>query len=146
MRVYLDTCAVQRPLDNKHNLLIISESEAVLNIIAAIQDGKIELAVSSVLRYESNFITHSVRRQHSEAFLELGNISVKTSPDITKRSQYFTLFGVKPMDALHLASAEVADCDFFCTCDDRFLRRAREIVELKFAVVSPVELAEELKL
>ena len=146
VRVYLDTCAVQRPLDDKHSLRVATESEAVLNIIAAIQDGKIELVVSSVLIYETSLIFRSVRRQHSEAVLGLATLSVKISPEMKKRSQYFTLFGIKPLDALHLASAEAAGCDFFCTCDDRFFKRARDLTELKFVVVTPIELAEKLKL
>jgi predicted nucleic acid-binding protein len=125
MRVYLDTCAVQRPLDDKHSLRVATESEAILNIIAAIQEGKIKLVVSSVLIYETSLIVRSVRRLHSEAVLGLATLSVKISPEMKKRSQHFARFGIKPMDALHLASAESADCDFFCTCDDRFFQACK---------------------
>jgi predicted nucleic acid-binding protein len=137
MRVYLDTCAIQRPLDDKKHAKVINESEAILKVMAAIQDSKVELAVSDVLIYETSLAVHPARRQLSEALLELGSISVKISPETTARSHYFALYEIKPMDALHLASAEAADCEFFCTCDERFLRRAREIADLQVAVVSP---------
>ena len=54
--------------------------------------------------------------------------------------------GVKAADALHLSAAEPADTDYFCTCDDRFLRRAKAISDLKTQAVSPIELIEELGL
>ena len=146
MRVYLDTCAIQRPLDDKRNLRIVNESEAVLNIIAAIQDGKHELVVSSVLLYETNAIVSMARKQYLQAVLDLRSLNIEISSHVKKRAEYFTLFGIKAMDALHLASAESAYCDFFCTCDDRFLKRAREIMDLQFVVVSPMTLAKELKL
>jgi predicted nucleic acid-binding protein len=86
------------------------------------------------------------RKQYSQAVLELGSSNVEISSHIKKRAEYFTLFGIKAMDALHLASAESANCDFFCTCDDRFLKRAGEIMDLKSVVVSPMTLEKELKL
>lgn len=46
-------------------------------------------------------------------------------------------------DALHLASAEAAEADFFCTCDDRFLKRAKEVGP-STKVVSPLELIAEI--
>ena len=47
-------------------------------------------------------------------------------------------------DALHLALAEAAGVDYFCTCDDRLLRRIRQIQGLKVKAVSPIQLIEEL--
>lgn len=32
--------------------------------------------------------------------------------------------GMKPLDALHLASASISKADYFCTCDDKFLKKA----------------------
>lgn len=46
---------------------------------------------------------------------------------------------------VRLAAAESVDVDFFCTCDDRFFRRARRIPDLRIRVVSPLELIEELE-
>jgi predicted nucleic acid-binding protein len=51
-----------------------------------------------------------------------------------------------PLDALHLASAEAAGADYFCTCDDRLLRRARAAAAPPLRAVSPIELVGELGL
>jgi len=50
------------------------------------------------------------------------------------------------LDALHLASAEEAEADYFCTCDDRFLKRAKTFNDLRTKVVTPLELIEELNI
>ena len=34
MKIYLDTCSLQRPLDNKTQLRVMVESEAVLGLLA----------------------------------------------------------------------------------------------------------------
>ena len=51
---------------------------------------------------------------------------------------------MKPLDALHLASAVEADADFFCTCDDRLLKRARGTQTGRTRVVSPLDLVTEV--
>jgi predicted nucleic acid-binding protein len=32
-------------------------------------------------------------------------------------------YGIKPLDALHLASAESGKADYFCTCDDKIIKK-----------------------
>ncbi|MCB0099092.1 MAG: hypothetical protein KDE46_25335, partial [Caldilineaceae bacterium] len=36
--------------------------------------------------------------------------------------------------------------DYFCTCDDRLLRRAKTVSNLNIVVVTPLELVEELNI
>jgi hypothetical protein len=51
MRIYLDTCSLQRPLDSKTHVRIILEAEAILGILALCESGKIELISSEVLLF-----------------------------------------------------------------------------------------------
>ena len=60
------------------------------------------------------------------------------------RAREFGATGMKPLDALHLASAVEAEAEFFCTCDDRLLKRAREAETGQTRVVSPLELVTEV--
>ena len=53
--------------------------------------------------------------------------------------------GIKPLDALYLASAEAVEADYFCTCDDHFLKRAKATTT-RVNVVSPLELVTILNL
>jgi len=50
------------------------------------------------------------------------------------------------MDSLHLSSAIEAKADYFCTCDDRFLKRAKRLDTMPTEVFSPLELALEIDL
>ncbi len=34
--------------------------------------------------------------------------------------------GFKPIDALHLAFASVSKVDYFCTCDNKFLKKSQK--------------------
>ena len=56
----------------------------------------------------------------------------------------FEAEGIKPLDALHLASAVVARADYFCTCDDRFLKQAKAADTGQTKVVSPLALITEV--
>jgi hypothetical protein len=69
---------------------------------------------------------------------------VRFSSEIESRAQALTQAGLKPLDALRVASAVVAGADYFCTCDDRLLKRARVTLSGQSKVVSPVELIAEV--
>jgi predicted nucleic acid-binding protein len=63
--------------------------------------------------------------------------------DIRQRAKFLESRGFRAYDALHIASAENGSVDFFCTCDDRVLKKARQQADLSVKVVSPLELANE---
>ena len=54
-------------------------------------------------------------------------------------------FGIKPLDALHVALAETGNADYFCTCDDRLLQNAKQVKDLMVKVVNPVDLVQEIE-
>lgn len=64
---------------------------------------------------------------------------------VEQRAEKLVEMGLKPLDALHLALAKAAEADYFCTCDDRLLRRARQIQGLLVRVTSPIDLVQELE-
>lgn len=145
MKVYLDSCSLQRPLDNRNQIRIALEAEAVLGILALCEAGELDLISSDALAFETAQILHSIRREHALAILGIATAHVELGDQIEQRARHFIESGIKPIDALHLASAEAAECDYFCTCDDRLLNRAKEIINLQTTAVSPLELVEELK-
>lgn len=140
--VYLDTCSIQRPLDSLTHTRLRLEAEAILGIMAQIQARQIDLISSTVLEMETVQNPHLIRREHGLQILGQASIIVVTNADIEERASLFISQGVRPMDALHLACAEAARTDYFCTCDDQFLRKARSIAFSEMQVVSPIELAE----
>lgn len=136
---------MQRPLDNKNQIRIILEAEAVLGIIGLCETDKLELLSSDVLQYEVSRNPKTMRREFGLEILSKAGTFIKLNESIERRANEFEKIGISPLDALHLASAEEAEADYFCTCDDKFLKKTRLIIDLKMRVVSPLELIEELE-
>jgi predicted nucleic acid-binding protein len=145
MKVYLDTCSIQRPLDSKTQIRIILEAEAILGIIGLCETGQLELVSSEALMFEVQRNAHPIRRDFGLEVLSKATSFVALNEQIEKRAKEFGKIGLKALDALHLASAEAAKVDYFCTCDDKFLTKAKTVGDLKTKAVSPVELIEAVE-
>jgi predicted nucleic acid-binding protein len=144
--IYLDLCSIQRPLDTQSQVRITLESEAVLAIIALCTVGRLRLASSDILRFEVMQNTQAARREHATEVLAAATEYVRLDEQVERRAETFVQQGVKPLDALHLASAEAANATYFCTCDDRLLRKIRQMADLRVKPFSPLELLEEVSL
>jgi len=70
MKIYLDTCSIQRPLDSKNQIRILLEADAVLGIIALCDAGQVELVSSDALLYETRRNPNPVRKDHALAILD----------------------------------------------------------------------------
>jgi predicted nucleic acid-binding protein len=69
---------------------------------------------------------------------------VAATEAVQQRAREYQARGINPLDALHLASAVEVGADYFCTCDDKFLRRAKAADTKAVQVVSLLELVEEI--
>lgn len=143
MRVYLDTCSLQRPLDSRTQIRSSLEAEAVLGIIQFCEDGALELVSSDVLLFETRRNPQPERREYALAVLERARLFVETDEAIRQRGMELEQQGLGALDAMHLAAAEAADADYFCTTDDKLLKRGRSLAH-RTRVVSPMELIEEI--
>jgi hypothetical protein len=146
MKIYIDNCALQRPLDDKSQTRIRLEAEAILSVLALCKAGELDLISSEALELEIEKNPLATRRNYAESALESARSHIMLDGSIELRAYEFLTLGIKPLDALHLASAEAAKADYFCTCDDRFLQRAKTIYGLKTVVITPLELIGELDL
>jgi predicted nucleic acid-binding protein len=145
MKVYLDTCSIQRPLDSKTQIRITLEAEAILGVIGFCETDQLELVSSEALMFEVQRNPHPIRRDFGLEVLSKASSFVVLNEHIEKRAKEFGKVGIKALDALHLASAEAAEVDYFCTCDDNFLNKAKSVGDLKTTVVTPVELIEAVE-
>jgi predicted nucleic acid-binding protein len=146
MRIYLDSCALQRPLDDRTQLRISVEAEAILGILTLAKNGQITLVASEVLEYEINRITNPQRREYALEILRICRLRVEVDEFILQYAREFKERGIMSLDALHLACAMMRNVDYFCTSDDKFLRKAKMLNSLSMHVVSPLELVVELEL
>lgn len=144
MKVYLDMCSIQRPLDSRDQVRVALEAEAILGILRICQSGRLEIIGSEVLHFELRNNPDFVRREYAEGVLQRATIFQPTTDHVELRAAALKAGGLKPIDALHLASAVEAGADYFCTCDDRLMRRARNSDTRRTRVLSPVELAAEV--
>lgn len=144
MRIYLDICSIQRPLDDQSQVRIRTETEAILGILDLCEAGRITLLSSAAHLIETEQNPYPDRREHALNVLALASHYVPTSGQVTERTETYVAAGIDQLDALHLALAVAGEAVFFCTTDDRLLRRGREVDTNETLVVSPLELVTQL--
>lgn len=145
MKIYFDMCSLQRPLDDKTQLRVLLEAQAVLGVLALCESGKADIVASDALVFECDANPDAVRRDFADQAIAKSAYFIQTTPQIKAKAQTFVDAGIKPLDALHLASAIAAKADFLCTCDDRFLKKARSLDTIPTKIVSPLELVSEVQ-
>jgi len=145
IKVYLDLCAIQRPLDTPNQIRAALEAEAVLGILSLCDAGQIELVSSEALVYETEQNPLPIRREHGYSVLAKAKTTINVTASVKERASQFLQHGIRPLDAVHLASAEATRADYFCTCDDQLARKARRIGDLQVKVVSPLDLVQEIE-
>ncbi len=124
---------------------MLLEAQAVLGVLALCESGKADIVASEALVFESDANPDSVRRDFADQAIAKASQFIRISPLIKADAQKFIDAGIKPLDALHLASAIAAKANFLCTCDDRFLKKARTLDTTPTKIVSPLELVSELQ-
>lgn len=71
------------------------------------------------------------------------NQKINLSDKIIKRAKEFEKIDIQDIDILHLAVGDIEKIDYICTTDDRFIKRALKIKNLKTNVISPIKFIEE---
>ena len=144
MRLYLDNCCLQRPLDDQTQPRIRVETEAVFAVLATIQGGEQTLLSSEALDYEVSRIPDEARRREVFGVLALASERLQLSEISEALALALEQHGLSAMDAVHLALASIAKADFFCTCDDRLFRKAKTISGLSCKVTTLLALIPEV--
>lgn len=135
-RVYLDTSAYNRPLDDQAQSKIFLESQAVAIILQMIEAQDIELVSSSVLDYENSRNPYPLKQAAMSRYLQLANFRQEVNDAIRQRAGELEHNGIKALDALHVACAETANSDFLVTCDKGLINRCSV---LTLQVINPVD-------
>ncbi len=136
MRVYLDTSVFHRPFDDQTQAKIFLETQATILIFQAVESRQIELIVSEVLEYE---ISRNPKQEQTLFVLTYFRFTIHKqtlTKAIKDRAKKLQESGVKALDALHIASAEDANCAYMLTCDRRLINRC---TNLTISVLNPVD-------
>jgi len=141
-RIYLDNCCFNRPYDNQLQLLIHLETEAKLFIQQAVLQEMFELVWSYILDYENAANPYQNRRLSISKWKKIAVVDIGVSDAVVARAKEIMRQNVKKKDALHIACAIEAKCDYFLSTDKKLLKAT--INEIN--VMSPIDFIKILKI
>jgi predicted nucleic acid-binding protein len=118
------------------------ETEAKLFIQQAILYNKFELVWSYILDFENAANPYHNRKQAIEKWKGIAVLDINASETIINYGKDIMLKGVKKKDALHLACAIEAKCDYFLSTDKKLLRTAFD----EIIVTSPIDFIKILEI
>jgi len=136
--VYLDMNIYNCPFDNQEQWRIRLETVACQRILQLAQEQTIDLAWSFVLDYENSLNPFPERREKIEILSQLARQTIEFSENLLQLAERFEQTGIKNKDAAHLACAEMLACGFFVTCDDKLVKKARQL-NLNIKVCNPID-------
>ncbi len=136
IKIYLDNCCYNRPFDNQNQMKIFMESQAKLYIQSQIRDEVYELVWSYVLEYENAKNPYIDKREAIAPWRNIADENVSEENEaILQYAENLTSYGIKTYDALHIACAVYAKCDYYITTDTKLLKT--KLKEIK--IVNPID-------
>ena len=125
IKIYLDNCAYNRPFDNQSQIRIFLETQAKLHIQRLIADNKLILVYSYMSIFENNDNPHEGRNLSIADFLKHASLFVNydKAEKVEAKAAQIMEFHIKNKDAIHIACAIEAGCDYFITTDDELGKR-----------------------
>ena len=130
MRIYMDNCCFNRPFDSQVQLRVRLETEAKLRIQGRVVAGEIELAWSYILDYENAANPFEERRTAVRLWRTRSVIDVIETPVLLQNARSLLAFKIRGKDALHVACAVEAGCDYFITTDDLLLKKLSRYTQI----------------
>jgi predicted nucleic acid-binding protein len=146
--LYLDMNIYKRAFDDQRQMRIHLETVAITMIFALIDDGQLSARWSFVLDYENNRDPVPERREFVKYLSRCCETAIE--PDESIRELAVALsetHQIRGRDALHLAIAEIAGCDYMVTCDDQFVRQGQRLNEqgvIAVHLINPVDFVQEV--
>ena len=125
MRIYFDSCCLNRPYDDLTNNTVRMECEAILSIIDNCGAGDWSYFSSDVLLDEILETADQGRREKVLLLYHSASEHISFTEAIFSRAKELERFNIKSFDALHVASAEAAGADVFLTTDRRLINAAK---------------------
>ncbi|OLS02596.1 PIN domain-containing protein [Tissierella creatinophila] len=123
MKIYFDMNIYNRIFDDQTQMRIRFESMAIDILFELVENKEYDLMWSFILEYENFKNPFMDRRLHIKSISTLSKEVIKPNDEIkTIAKDIVGNSNTKDKDALHLASAIYSGCDYFITCDDKFIK------------------------
>ena len=140
MKLYIDTSVYNRPFDDQTQPRIWLETLALGLILQLVESREATLVNSSVLEFENSQNPFPLRREWMERCLSLATEYESVDEAIRDRAREYEKQGISAIDALHIATAESANVDFFIASDDRLLKKGKQF---KVKSMNPVDFVQQ---
>jgi len=140
MKLYLDNSFLNRPFDNPNVVQNRLEAEILFLILRLVRERKVILVNSAMIEYENSLNPFPERKAFIKEFLKNSKIYQNVDEEIYfEAKRIVKKFKIKPIDALHLATAIKAKVDYFITCDYNLVRKFKG----KLKVITPLNFLRE---
>jgi hypothetical protein len=144
LNLYLDLNIYNRPFDDQRQARIRLETSAILILFALLEPGRHESCWSFVLDYENSQNPVPDRAATIWRLAQICRHRVIASDDIRELARrLIDSSAATPLDALHLACAEIGLCDYLVTCDDKLVKQAQMLQQggqIRVRAINPVDL------
>jgi predicted nucleic acid-binding protein len=138
LRLYLDNCCFNRPYDDQSHETVRLESEAKIFIQDRIRGKELDLIWSFILDFENVANPYEDQKEAIADWKRESVENIVADESIRKSAgKIEKACGIKPKDALHLACAIHAKCDYFITTDRIFLKKTFSFKEI--TVLNPMD-------
>ena len=142
--LYLDMNIYNRPFDDQSQMRIRLETMAITMIFSLIERGLFSARWSFLLYYENSRNPFPERQAFVQHLAQVCAGTIEADEAIRRLAQTFNQqHQIRGRDALHLACAEWAGCDYLITCDDRLVKqgeRLRQAEIITVEVINPIDL------
>ena len=128
---------MNRPFDDLSQDRVQFESDAVLTILSRCKSEEWTLVSSEVMDLELAKLSNRERLNKVRMLCSISKEHLVLNEAVTEQAIEFQRCGIKVMDSLHLAVAEMHEIDVLLTTDDNFLRAAKRI-STNITVANPV--------
>ena len=135
LTIYLDNCCYNRPYDNQTQTKVVLETLAKLYIQELVLNKKLKLVWSYILKFENSQNTFEAKREAIAQWETVSIQFVNKSAEVIALAKEVEHTGVHSVDALHIACAVTAKCDYFLTVDNRILKYHDDRIK----ICSPVD-------
>jgi predicted nucleic acid-binding protein len=153
--IYLGTNVYSRPFDDQTEDQIQEETNAFLPIVAEVRAGALRLLDSTILQFEVHNVIDDDKRTKILAHLELCSEHIHESEEILSLGKRIKQnCHTRARDALHIASAILANARYFLSCDNQvtqkkqancYRRLAKDFRNEYFSVMKPTMFVEKIK-
>jgi predicted nucleic acid-binding protein len=106
------------------------ETKAKLFIQDLVAQDKVNLIWSYMLDFENSKNNFSQKKHAIQKWQHFAILDIEESMEILELANSIRETGIKNADALHLACAIVAQCNYFISVDDRILTYSTDIMVL----------------